>query len=91
MSQQRDDTFIELKGIVKRYDGVTALDDVDFRVKTGEAICLAGENGSGKSTLIKILVGVEQPTSGQIFIDGKVIYGQAWVNVNAGNMADYPF
>ena len=63
MSQQRDDTFIELKGIVKRYGGVTALDDVDFRVKTGEAICLAGENGSGKSTLIKILVGVEQPTS----------------------------
>ena len=71
MSQHRDDTFIELKGIVKRYGGVTALDDVDFRVKTGEAICLAGENGSGKSTLIKILVGVEQPTSGQIFIDGK--------------------
>ena len=55
MSQHRDDTFIELKGIVKRYGGVTALDDVDFRVKTGEAICLAGENGSGKSTLIKIL------------------------------------
>ncbi|MCH2554001.1 MAG: sugar ABC transporter ATP-binding protein, partial [SAR116 cluster bacterium] len=71
MSQHRDDTFIELKGIVKRYGGVTALDDVDFRVKTGEAICLAGENGSGKSTLIKILVGVEQPTSGQIFIDDK--------------------
>ena len=71
MSQHRDDTFIELKGIVKRYGGVTALDDVDFRVKTGEAICLAGENGSGISTLIKILVGVEQPTSGQIFIDDK--------------------
>ncbi|MAL04724.1 MAG: lipase, partial [Rhodobiaceae bacterium] len=71
MSQHKDDTFIDLKGIVKRYGGVTALDDVDFRVKMGEAICLAGENGSGKSTLIKILVGVEQPTSGQIFIDGK--------------------
>ena len=52
MSQHRDAPFIELKGIVKRYGGVTALDDVDFRVKTGEAICLAGENGSGKSTLI---------------------------------------
>ncbi len=71
MSQYKDDTFIELKGIVKKYGGVTALDDVDFRVKLGEAIGLAGENGSGKSTLIKILVGVEQPTSGQIFIDGK--------------------
>ena len=71
MPQHKDDTFIELKGIKKQYGGVTALDDVDFRVKTGEAICLAGENGSGKSTLIKILVGVEQPTSGQLFIDGK--------------------
>ena len=50
MSQHRDDTFIELKGIVKRYGGVTALDDVDFCVKAGEAIGLAGENGSGKST-----------------------------------------
>ena len=71
MSKHDDDTFIELKGIVKQYGGVTALDGVDFRVKTGEAICLAGENGSGKSTLIKILVGVEQPTSGQIFVDCK--------------------
>ncbi len=71
MSKYNDDTFIELKGIVKQYGGVTALEDVDFRVRTGEAICLAGENGSGKSTLIKILVGVEQPTSGQILIDGR--------------------
>ena len=71
MSQIDDDTFIEMKGIGKKYGGVTALDNVDFRVKTGEAISLAGENGSGKSTLIKILVGVEQPTFGQIFIDGK--------------------
>ena len=75
MSKHDDDTFIELKGIVKQYGGVTALDGVDFRVKAGEAICLAGENGSGKSTLIKILVGVEQPTSGQIFVDGK-LYSQ---------------
>ena len=71
MSKIDDDTFIEMKGIGKKYGGVTALDNVDFRVKTGEAISLAGENGSGKSTLIKILVGVEQPTFGQIVIDGK--------------------
>jgi simple sugar transport system ATP-binding protein len=71
MSQNDDKTFIALKGIVKQYGGVTALDEVDFRIKPGEAIGLAGENGSGKSTLIKILVGVEQPTSGQIFVDGR--------------------
>ncbi|MEK9617899.1 MAG: ATP-binding cassette domain-containing protein, partial [Deltaproteobacteria bacterium] len=49
---------------------MTALDNVDFRVSAGEAVCLAGENGSGKSTLLKILAGVEQPTEGVIRIDG---------------------
>ena len=71
MTRDEETAFIEVKGITKRYGGVTALDDVDFRIRAGEALCLAGENGSGKSTLIKILVGVEQPTSGHIFIDGK--------------------
>ena len=62
--------FIAMKGIVKRYAGVTALDGVDLTIGAGEAVCLAGENGSGKSTLIKILAGVEQPTRGEILIDG---------------------
>lgn len=71
MASSDENAFIALKDITKKYGGVTALDNADFQIKTGEAICLAGENGSGKSTLIKILVGVEQPTSGHIFIDGK--------------------
>ena len=62
--------FVSMMGVTKRYAGVTALDNVDFRVGAGEAICLAGENGSGKSTLLKILAGVEQPTEGVIQIDG---------------------
>ena len=62
--------LISLKRIVKNYDGVMALDGVDFQILSGQATCLAGENGSGKSTLIKILAGVEPPSSGQIFIDG---------------------
>ncbi len=70
MSSPAPAPFIEMKGIVKRYAGVTALDGVDFTVAPGEAVCLAGENGSGKSTLIKILAGVEQPTEGDILIDG---------------------
>ena len=64
------DAFVSMVGVTKRYAGVTALDNVDFRVSAGEAVCLAGENGSGKSTLLKILAGVEQPTEGVIHIDG---------------------
>ena len=64
------DAFVSMMGVTKRYAGVTALDNVDFRVSAGEAVCLAGENGSGKSTLLKILAGVEQPTEGVIHIDG---------------------
>ncbi|MEM6942162.1 MAG: sugar ABC transporter ATP-binding protein [Pseudomonadota bacterium] len=69
MTQETSPPFIAMKGIVKRYAGVTALGGVDFTVAPGEAVCLAGENGSGKSTLIKILAGVEQPTEGEIRID----------------------
>ena len=70
MTTAAPDAFIEMKGVTKHYAGVTALDGVDFTVRPGEAVCLAGENGSGKSTLIKILAGVEQPSAGEIRIDG---------------------
>ena len=67
-----DTPFISMRKISKRYTGVQALDNVNFEVRHGEVLCLAGTNGSGKSTLIKIISGVEQPDEGaEIFIDGK--------------------
>lgn len=71
MDSEAKNTLIEMRGIVKNYAGVVALDNVDFSVSEGEAVCLVGENGSGKSTLIKILAGVEKASSGQISIGGK--------------------
>lgn len=62
--------LVEVVGITKRYGGVKALDDVSLTVLAGEVHCLAGENGSGKSTLIKIVSGVEKPTSGVVRING---------------------
>lgn len=67
--------FVDMTGVTKHYAGVTALDGVDFTVRPGEAICLAGENGSGKSTLIKILSGVEQASAGEIRIGGAPMTG----------------
>lgn len=61
---------IELKDIVMEFDGVRALDDVDFRLKKGEIRGLVGKNGAGKSTLMKVIQGIYSQTSGKVFFDG---------------------
>jgi ABC-type sugar transport system ATPase subunit len=66
-----DDYIISMHNISKRFPGVTALDDVSFRIKKGEVHVLMGENGAGKSTLIKILTGIYKQDSGSIFFDGR--------------------
>ncbi len=61
--------IVETRAIHKIYgNGVHANDEIDFAVEPGEIHALVGENGAGKSTLMKLLYGLEQPTSGQLFI-----------------------
>jgi general nucleoside transport system ATP-binding protein len=61
---------VELRGVTKRFGSVLACDSIDLRVHRGRISGLLGENGAGKSTLMKILVGVVQPDSGDILLDG---------------------
>jgi ribose transport system ATP-binding protein len=62
---------LDVRGLVKEYPGVRALDGVDFDVMPGEVHCLVGPNGAGKSTLIKCVSGAVTPTAGEILIDGE--------------------
>lgn len=65
---------VQMKGITKVYpNGVAANQGVDFNVKKGEIHALMGENGAGKSTLMKMLFGMEQPTSGEIIVNGEKV------------------
>ena len=66
---------IQMKAITKVYpNGTMANQDVDFNVKVGEIHALMGENGAGKSTLMKMLFGLEQPTSGEILVNGEPVH-----------------
>lgn len=64
---------LELRGIVKRFPGVLANDNVDFDVRSGEVHALLGENGAGKSTLMKILYGLYQADEGEILLNNKPV------------------
>jgi len=65
--------LIRMRGITKRFPGVTALNNVDFDLAQGEIHALVGENGSGKSTLCKCLYGFLVPDEGTVEIDGSVV------------------
>ena len=64
---------LELKNVSKSFGEVQALDKVNFQLGQNEIVGLLGDNGAGKSTLIKILTGYHQPTSGEIYFNGRKV------------------
>ena len=70
--------ILRVENLCKQYgkgeNKVTALDNVSFKVDKGEFVAIVGASGSGKSTLLHLIGGVDRPTSGKVFIDGKDIY-----------------
>jgi ribose transport system ATP-binding protein len=65
--------LLAMRGIVKQFPGVRALDGVDLDVAAGEVHCLLGQNGAGKSTLIKVLAGAHRPDAGEIGWEGRPV------------------
>jgi ribose transport system ATP-binding protein len=62
---------VSLRGVSKRFGGTLAVDNVDLEVRAGEIHGLLGANGAGKSTLIKLLAGIHQPDTGEIWLKGQ--------------------
>lgn len=78
--------ILKVEHLVKKYgkgdNVVNAVNDISFTVKKGEFVAIVGASGSGKSTLLHLLGGVDRPTSGRVYIDGKDIY-----SLNNDNLA----
>ena len=72
---QKPPPILEMRGIVKEFPGVRALDDVTMTVRRGDIHSICGENGAGKSTLMKVLSGVwpSGTYEGEIFFDGGLV------------------
>ncbi len=64
---------LELKHVSKSFGEVKALEDINFHLGQNEVVGLLGDNGAGKSTLIKIITGYHQPTSGEIYFNGRKV------------------
>ena len=68
-----DGTLVEMKGVVKRFGELLALDHVDFALERGEVHALLGENGAGKTTLMNVLFGLYRANEGEVLIEGKPV------------------
>ena len=71
IAEPKTEPVVALRGAGKTYGPITALHGVDFELRAGEVMCLAGENGAGKSTLIKILTGAIRRDEGEYIVDGQ--------------------
>jgi ABC-2 type transport system ATP-binding protein len=63
-------SLLEVRGLTRRFDSVTAVDDVSFSLDGGTIMGFVGPNGAGKTTAMRILATLDSPTSGQVFLDG---------------------
>ncbi|KJC38420.1 branched-chain amino acid ABC transporter ATP-binding protein [Bradyrhizobium sp. LTSP849] len=69
------DTLLSLRGLTRRFGGLTAVDDIDLDLAKGELISIIGPNGAGKTTLFNLVTGLDRPDAGVVRFEGQDITG----------------
>ncbi|MEY9873855.1 ABC-2 type transport system ATP-binding protein [Streptacidiphilus sp. MAP12-33] len=80
--------MIEAHGLTKRYGATTAVEGLDFRVEPGRVTGFLGPNGAGKSTTMRMILGLDLPTSGSVLVNGRRYQGLVWPLHEVGALLD---
>ncbi len=67
--------ILQVQGLTRRFGGLTAVNNLDFSIQSGELVGLIGPNGAGKTTLFNLLMGLIRPSAGEVLLDGRRITG----------------
>jgi branched-chain amino acid transport system ATP-binding protein len=82
--------FLEVENLTKTFGGLSAVNNVSFKIERDEIVGLIGPNGSGKTTLIRCLLGILKPTSGKVILDGKdITKKRSWEIVQRGMVGTF--
>ena len=80
--------MIEARGLTKRYGDTVAVDNLSFQVESGKITGFLGPNGAGKTTTMRLILGLDRPTSGTVTINGKRLAQLAWPMREVGALLD---
>ena len=80
-------SMIEVKGLVKSFGSLEVLKGIDQNVEEGEVLCIVGPSGSGKSTMLRCINRLEEPTGGEIYIDGDTFTGYDYIKIETYRQA----
>ena len=80
--------MIEVKGLTKHFNNVTAIDHIDANIKEGQVFGLIGTNGAGKSTFLKLACGILKPDEGNIIVDNEEVFENSRVKENIFYISD---
>ncbi|MEZ3421998.1 MAG: ATP-binding cassette domain-containing protein [Eubacterium sp.] len=83
--------MIEVKNLTKAFGKTKALDNISFSVANGSIFGLVGSNGAGKSTLLRIMAGVFQPDSGNVYLNGEAPFENNGIKARTAFVSDYPY
>ncbi|MGN0909378.1 MAG: sugar ABC transporter ATP-binding protein [Succinivibrio sp.] len=87
MADTLNDIVLHAEKIDKIYPGTKALDQVSFDIRRGKVNVLIGENGAGKSTLMRIIAGIEKPSSGKLYLEGREVSFNSTVDARKEGIA----